>query len=50
MTSGRWTSVGVSRIAAAFALAVLVGTKLYFGLHIAPPLGPPEPLRALLVT
>jgi hypothetical protein len=50
MTSGRWTSVVVSRIAAAFALAVLVGTNLYFGLHIAPPLGPPEPSAQQLVT
>jgi hypothetical protein len=40
----------VSRIAAAFALAVLVGTNLYFGFHIAPPLGPPEPSAQQLVT
>ena len=43
MASGRWTPVVVSRIAAAFALAVLVGINLYFAFHIAPPLGPPEP-------
>jgi hypothetical protein len=50
MTSGRWTSVAVSRIAAAFALAVLVGINLYFAFHIAPPLGPPEPSAQQLVT
>jgi hypothetical protein len=50
MSSGRWTSVVVSRIAAAFALAVLVGTNLYFAFHIAPPLGPPEPSAQELVT
>ena len=50
MTSGRWTSVVVSRIAAAFALAILVGINLYFAFHIAPPLGPPEPSAQQLVT
>jgi hypothetical protein len=49
MTSGRWTSVVVSRIAASFALAILVGTNLYFAFHIAPPLGPPEPSAQELV-
>lgn len=49
MSSGHWTPVVVSRIAAAFALAVLVGTNLYFAFHIAPPLGPPEPSAKELV-
>src|SRR6266849_5706126 len=50
MTSGRWTSIRVSRITAAFALAVLVGTNLYFAFHLAPPLGPPEPSAQELIT
>ena len=50
MSSGQWTPVVVSRIAAGFALAVLVGTNLYFAFHIAPPLGPPEPSAAELVS
>jgi hypothetical protein len=40
----------VSRIAASFALAVLVGTNLYFAFHIGPPLGPPEPSAQELVS
>jgi hypothetical protein len=40
----------VSRIAASFALAVLVGTNLYFAFHIAPPLGPPEPSAQELIS
>jgi hypothetical protein len=43
MIGGRWSSAVVSRIAASFALAVLIGTNLYFAFHVAPPLGPPEP-------
>jgi hypothetical protein len=50
MTGGRWTSVVVSRIAASFALSVLVGTNLYFAFHVAPPLGPPEPSAQELVS
>jgi hypothetical protein len=50
MSSGHWTSVVVSRIAAAFALAVLVGTNVYFAFHIAPPLGPPEPSAQELIS
>src|SRR5216684_3151411 len=50
MSNGQWTSVVVSRIAAALALAILVGTNLYFALHIAPPLGPPEPSAHELIT
>ncbi len=50
MSSGHWTSVVVSRIAAAFALAVLVGTNVYFAFHLAPPLGPPEPSAQELIS
>jgi len=49
MAGGPRTSVVVSRIAASFALAVLVGTNLYFTFHLAPPLGPPEPSAQELV-
>jgi hypothetical protein len=47
--SGRWTPVVVSRIAAAFALAVVVGLGFYFGV-VSPSLGPPEPSAQQLVT
>jgi hypothetical protein len=47
-SQSRWTTSNLSRLAAAIALAVLLGNFAYFS-SISPPLGPPEPSAPQIV-